>query len=69
MLRTIDTYLLKKRYVCLKLETRKFLKKKYTYNVPDFVRFQNRVILDFYGKSFHAMVAFFHYSFYKIDNS
>ena len=52
-----------------KTRNSKNFEKKYTYNVPDFVRFQNRVILDFYGKSFHAMVAFFHYSFYKIDNS
>ena len=36
---------------------------KNIYNVPEFVRFQNRVILDFYGKIFYAMVVFVHYSF------
>ena len=41
-------------FLVLYIEKNTFL--KFFYYVPDFVRFQNRVILDLYGVPFHAMV-------------
>ena len=41
-------------FLVLYIEKNTFL--KFFYYVPDFVRFQTRVILDLYGVPFHAMV-------------
>ena len=40
-------------FLVLYIEKNTFL--KFFYNVPDFVRFQTRVILDLYGVPFHPM--------------
>ena len=41
-------------FLVLYIEKNTFL--EFFYYVPDFVRFQTRVILDLYGVPFHAMV-------------